>query len=106
MKPTEQDLTAWIAKNRMRFLFNRAHYSPDYVSWLARMNGFEAEMVYRRLSDFEHALALTNGDFSSAKKAAETCREIFLINNPNYLVESWEDLARYLTRGECFDEAA
>lgn len=101
---TEDDLTAWIIKNRMLFLFNRQHYTPDYVVYLARLIGFDPLMVYKRFSDFEHALALTNVDLASAKKAMRTVRAIERIHNPVNLEDSWEALAERLITGRDFDE--
>ncbi len=106
MKPipglTEEDLTAWIAKNRMRFIFNAAHYTPDYVTFLARLAGFEAEMVYRRFSDFKHAMALTDPDRAAAKKITWTVGEMEHRGCYNIMKESWDDLGKYLMHGTDF----
>lgn len=101
---TEDDLTAWIIKNRMLFLFNRTHYTPDYVAYLARIVGFPPEMVYRRFSNFEHALALTNIDYAAAKRATQTVMELTMIGNPVNLRDSWEALGRNLTAGIDFED--
>jgi hypothetical protein len=101
----EADFTAWIAKNRLRFRFNPRHYTPDYVSWLARINGFDSEMVYRRLSHFDDALALTSIDRRAAQKANWFVSEIMIMRNLD-LSEQWFELGNYLMDGYEFEDAA
>lgn len=100
----EEDLTLWISKNRMRFLFNKKHYTPDYVAWLAYINGFNPSIVFRRLADFQYALSLTSAENAYAKKANLTIKELVHYDQKIRLDDSWEALGRKLLFGKDFDE--
>lgn len=102
---TEDDLTQWIAKNRMLFLMNRKHYSPDHVAFMARLGGFPAEMVYRRLSHFDHMLARTSIDRSAMAKSRWFVSEVLMPYHLD-LIDQWKALDLHDTMGLDFDEVA
>lgn len=102
---TEDDFTAWIRKNRMMFLMNRKHYTLDHVAYLARLGGFDAIMVYERLSHFDDALALTSIHRRALAKSNWTVSEILLTRCLD-LDDQWKALDLYETMGIDFDEAA
>lgn len=105
MSYSETDFTEWIAMNRMNFLMNRRKYTPDHVAYLARVVGFDAEMVYRRLSHFDDALARTSIDRRAFQKTEWFESEI-LMRESLCLQGQWESLDLYETLGIEFDEAA
>lgn len=102
---TEDDFTGWIIKNRMLFLMNRKVYTQEHVAYLAQVTGFDADMVYRRLSHFDDALARTSIDKRAHAKMQWMETEILERDCLN-LDGQWKALDLYDSLGINFEDAA
>lgn len=100
----EEEFIQWLKKNRMLFLFHSAHYTPDYMAWLARQNGFNPEMVYRKFSDFKYTLALSSPEIAAIKKTKWELSELLYHDDPIRLDDSWHALSKKLIDGKDFNE--